>query len=88
MQKEYEKSKEQFKDKSVYDVDTAYKYINDQIKKFDWNTYIVAPYYPSKVRDDFMCLNFYNLELMRIPESTRESSLALGKLNFWEDSLD
>jgi hypothetical protein len=25
---------------------------------------------------------------MRIPESTKESSLALGKLDFWADSIE
>ena len=34
-----------------------------------------------------MNINWLNVELMRIPESTREISLAIGKLEFWTESI-
>ncbi|KRX03566.1 Terpenoid synthase [Pseudocohnilembus persalinus] len=88
IEEEYNKFKQEYENKTIYDTETAQKYVVDNIKKFDWNSYIIGPYYPSAIRNDFYTLQYYNLELMRIPESTREPSLALGKLEFWDDSLD
>jgi len=56
-------------------------------RKFDWATYVIGNYYPKQVRQDFFNINWFNVELMRIPESTKEVSLAMGKLEFWNDSL-
>ena len=56
-------------------------------RKFDWATYVIGNYYPKQIRQDFFNINWFNAELMKVPESTREVSLAMGKLEFWNDSL-
>ena len=48
---------------------------------------MIGNYYPKQIRQDFFNINWFNTELMRIPESTKETSLAVGKLEFWNDSL-
>ncbi|KAL4470689.1 hypothetical protein ABPG72_001800 [Tetrahymena utriculariae] len=75
-------------DGSIYELKNAEKYVEDQIRKFDWNTYVISKYYPSQVRSAFFSLNYYNIELMRIPEMTKETNLIMGKLDFWQESIN
>lgn len=90
-QKELAEKLEKYRPKysgSIYELDNAKKYVEEQIKKFDWNSYVISKYYPSAVRDAFFALNFLNIELMRIPEASKETNLVLGKLDFWQESID
>lgn len=57
-------------------------------RKFDWGSYVISNYYPKAIRDDFLAIQYFNIELMRIPEGVREQSLALQKLEFWTESLN
>ncbi|EGR30252.1 hypothetical protein IMG5_136840 [Ichthyophthirius multifiliis] len=91
LQKELEQKLQKYSPKiegSIYELPNAKKYVKEQIRKFDWNSYVVSNYYPSKLRDAFFAINFYNIELMRIPENTKEHSLIMGKLDFWEESIN
>eukprot|EP01017_Pseudomicrothorax_dubius_P038851 TRINITY_DN5887_c0_g1_i1.p1 TRINITY_DN5887_c0_g1~~TRINITY_DN5887_c0_g1_i1.p1 ORF type:complete len:323 (-),score=56.10 TRINITY_DN5887_c0_g1_i1:24-992(-) len=74
--------------KSIYDPQVAQDYVLDNIKKFDWGSYVVSKHFPGKIRPDFCTINWLNIELNRIINATRETSLALGKLDFWQNSID
>ena len=47
------------------------------LRKFDWGSYVISNYYPKAIRDDFITLQNFNIELMRIPEGVRETSLGV-----------
>jgi NADH dehydrogenase [ubiquinone] 1 alpha subcomplex assembly factor 6 len=49
--------------KSIYDLDTAHKYINENIRKYDWPSYVIKNYYPKSVQSAFLAVNQFNLEL-------------------------
>ena len=50
------------------------------VRKFDFPSYMVSNFVPSKIRSDFLTINWFNIELNRVIQGTRESSLVLGKL--------
>eukprot|EP01016_Furgasonia_blochmanni_P034097 TRINITY_DN3639_c0_g1_i12.p1 TRINITY_DN3639_c0_g1~~TRINITY_DN3639_c0_g1_i12.p1 ORF type:complete len:357 (+),score=61.74 TRINITY_DN3639_c0_g1_i12:171-1241(+) len=79
---------DELKKASIYDLPTAQNYILENVKKFDWHTYLISHYFPKQVRDAYLTFNWFNIELGRIVQTTRESQLALGKLNFWSDSVE
>ena len=41
--------KEDYENKSIYDLDTAKKYLKENIKRHDWTSYVIANYYPSQL---------------------------------------
>lgn len=57
-------------------------------RKHDWNSYVIANYFPSTVRNDFYTVNWFNVELSRIALVTKEVTLGEGKMEFWSDSLN
>jgi len=57
-------------------------------RKFDWTTYVTANFLPSNVRPDFYTIYWLYHELTRAVENTKETSLGLGKMEFWSDSIE
>ncbi len=43
---------------------------------------------PALIRNDFYAIYWFNKELARIVYSTREKPLGLGKLDFWQESIE
>ncbi len=81
--------------KSIYNLPIAQEYIKANIKyclflirKYDWGSYVIGNYYPAQIRMDFYAIQWLNLELMKIPETVKETSLAVNKLQFWTESIN
>ena len=64
------------------------KYIKENIQSKEWVPYLQSNYLPKELRPLFFSLHWLNYELAKIPLQTRDSSLALGKLRFWQDTID
>jgi NADH dehydrogenase [ubiquinone] 1 alpha subcomplex assembly factor 6 len=47
----------------------------------------IRPYY-SHSRNDFLTISWFYSELSRIEETTTQKNLAIGKLDFWAESID
>ena len=59
-----------------------------RIRKFDWGTYASANFVPKNIREDFFAVHWFYHELSRAVESTKETALGMGKLDFWTDSVN
>lgn len=49
---------------------------------------MTANFVPSSVRNDFYTIYWFYHELTRAVENSRETSLGLGKMEFWADSIE
>lgn len=43
---------------------------------------------PRAIRPDFLAISYFYSEMQKILVNSRESSLALGKLDYWKKSID
>jgi phytoene/squalene synthetase len=50
--------------------------------------FAIGYFQPSLIRSDFYSVYWFNKELARIVYSTRENPLGLGKLDFWQESVE
>ena len=62
---------------------SSQKLILDKSRQFAWSNYLIAPYFPSQLRSDYLALHWFNHELTRTIESVKEPTLAHSKLDFW-----
>lgn len=69
-------------------VASSQKYIEEHVQSKEWIHYMQGKYLPQQIRPAFYSMYWLNHELSKIPLLTRDSSLALGKLRFWQDNID
>lgn len=50
--------------------------------------FAIGYFQPGLIRNDFYALYWFNKELARIVYSTREKALGMGKLDFWQESVE
>lgn len=72
--KEILQKQEREQRKSITNINIAQKYITDNVKRFDWYTYVIGFYIPGHVRNDFYTLYWFNKELFKIASATKELS--------------
>ena len=58
------------------------------IKKNDHAIFAAGYFQPPQIRADFYTIYWLNKELTRIVYSTRERALGMGKIDFWQDSIE
>jgi hypothetical protein len=57
-------------------------------RKNDHPIFLIGFFQPKLIRDDFYAIYWLNKELMRIVYATREKALGMGKIDFWEESIE
>jgi phytoene/squalene synthetase len=50
--------------------------------------FAIGYFQPALIRNDFYTVYWFNKELARIVYSTKEKPLGLGKLDFWQESVE
>lgn len=57
-------------------------------RKNDRSIFLAGFFQPGSIRDDFYSVYWLNKELSRIVYSTKEKALGMGKLDFWQESIE
>lgn len=75
-------------DNPMASLPTAHRYIRDQIKRHQPAILACGYFQTKQTMDPMYTLYFFYLELSRIVYSTREKSLALGKVDYWQETVE
>ncbi|KAB5511643.1 Squalene/phytoene synthase [Coniochaeta sp. 2T2.1] len=70
------------------DVDQARSYCLDQLRKGDYEAYLIRQFVPKSARDAYDALRTLNLELARLPETVSNPTIGRLRMQFWRDSVN
>ncbi|KAL1878600.1 hypothetical protein VTK73DRAFT_7778 [Phialemonium thermophilum] len=69
------------------DVEQARKYCVDQLRKGDYDAYLIRQFVPRAARDAYDALRTLNLELARLPETVSSPAIGRFRMQFWRDTV-
>lgn len=59
----------------------------DLVRQRDWPSFVAAFFYPTSMRDSYLTLRAYNIELASVSDETTTSSAGFLKLQWWRQAL-
>ncbi|KAH6647190.1 squalene/phytoene synthase [Truncatella angustata] len=69
------------------DVAGARRYCIDQLRKSDYDSYLIRNSIPKSRHDAYDALRAFNLELVRLPELVSNPTIGLMRMKFWRDAV-
>ncbi|MBL4602857.1 MAG: squalene/phytoene synthase family protein [Emcibacteraceae bacterium] len=63
-------------------------YCADQVKKYDYNRFLVTLFAPADVREDLFALFSFNHEVAKIREAVSEPMLGEIRLQWWREAIE
>ena len=60
----------------------------DLVRSSDHDAFLLSFFYPPQLRDAYLAVRAFDLELRRIPESVSSQSTGLMRYAWWKQSLD
>ncbi|KAK6075011.1 squalene/phytoene synthase [Seiridium cupressi] len=69
------------------DIDGARRYCLDQLRKSDYDSYLIRNLIPKSRQDAYDALRAFNLELVRLPELVSNPTIGLMRMKFWRDAV-
>lgn len=73
--------------RGVSSLKNSHQITRDKIRQFDWTSYVVSPYLPKGMRDDYLAIQWFDQELSRAIGSVKEEAIARAKLDFWAQGI-
>jgi len=70
------------------DVEQARKHCLNQLRKGDYESYLLRPFVPWSARDAYDALRTLNLELARLPETVSHPTIGRFRMQFWRDTIN
>ncbi|KAH8902997.1 hypothetical protein BR93DRAFT_226206 [Coniochaeta sp. PMI_546] len=70
------------------DVDQARSYCLNQLRKGDYDAYLIRQFLPKSARDAYDALRTLNLELARLPETVSNPTIGRFRMQFWRDAVN
>ncbi|KAK0719093.1 Squalene/phytoene synthase [Apiosordaria backusii] len=70
------------------DVTQARNYCLDQLKRGDYEAYLIRQFVPRSAHDAYHALRTLNLELARLPETVSNPGIGRLRIQFWRDTID
>ncbi|OIW34149.1 hypothetical protein CONLIGDRAFT_611374 [Coniochaeta ligniaria NRRL 30616] len=70
------------------DVDQARNYCLNQLRKGDYDAYLIRQFVPKSARDAYDALRTLNLELARLPETVSNPTIGRFRMQFWRDAVN
>ncbi|KAK4233541.1 NADH dehydrogenase complex I, assembly factor 6 [Achaetomium macrosporum] len=72
---------------SERDVAEARKYCLNQLRRGDYEAYLVRHFIPRSAQDAYDALRTLNLELARLPETVSNPAIGRFRMQFWRDTV-
>lgn len=63
------------------------RYAADLVRQRDWPSFVAAFFYPAPVRNQYLALRAYNLELAAVSDETSTPSAGFLRLQWWRQAL-
>lgn len=70
------------------DVDKARAYCLNQLRRGDYEAYLIRRFVPPSAQDAYDVLRTLNLELARLPETVSNPLIGRMRMQFWRDSIN
>jgi len=72
---------------SIFNIDESYKYVEENVKKFDYYAHFIGSGLPPKLKNHYFAYHAYYTEIQKARYISKESSICRMRLSFWEESL-
>ncbi|CCU75095.1 phytoene synthase-like precursor [Blumeria hordei DH14] len=69
------------------DVIVARSYCSNLLKKFDSPSYTLQTFIPRSVKDAYLSIRAFNIELARIPDLVSNRAIGSLRMQFWRDNI-
>ncbi|KAI0127346.1 squalene/phytoene synthase [Xylariales sp. AK1849] len=70
------------------DVAGARRYCLDQLRKSDYDSFLIRNFIPKSRQDAYDALRAFNLELVRLPELVSNPTIGQMRMQFWRDAVN
>ncbi|KAK7936705.1 squalene/phytoene synthase [Apiospora aurea] len=70
------------------EIEGARKYCVDQLRKSDYDSYLIRNFVPKFRQDAYDALRAFNLELVRLPELVSNPTIGQMRMQFWRDAVN
>ncbi|KAK6851531.1 putative ribosomal protein MRP17- mitochondrial [Apiospora arundinis] len=70
------------------EIESARKYCVDQLRKSDYDSYLIRNFIPKFRQDAYDALRAFNLELVRLPELVSNPTIGQMRMQFWRDAVN
>ncbi len=61
---------------------------NQRYRRYDFYAHAAGQFYPKKIRDYYMAINAFFVEVLRSREVSREASVCQQRLMWWAEQLE
>ncbi|KAJ4482054.1 isoprenoid synthase domain-containing protein [Lentinula aciculospora] len=63
------------------------EYCRDFVRKYDYEAYLIAQFWPKELRGSYFALKAFSTELAMIQDSVSNSTIGMMRMQFWRDAL-
>lgn len=66
---------------------TSATYCRSFVQKHDYESWLLSPFYPKDLRDDYFALKAFQVELAMIQDHVSNASLGRMRMQFWREAI-